>query len=83
MPSTYTPTDCSKDWFAPTLIPRIVMMVFTAFSEMLRLGTKLDRSAKLVMPESSIFCPLSAVIEMGTSCKLSARFCAVTMISSN
>ena len=83
MPSTKTPTDCSKDWLAPTLMPLIEIIVFTAFSVILKFGTYVDSSAKLCMPASSIFVPLIAVKETGTSCRLSARFCAVTIISSS
>ena len=55
-------------------MPRMEIIVFTAFSVIAKFGTYADISAKLCNPASSILVPDIAVRETGTSCKLSARF---------
>ena len=82
-PSTKTPTDCSNDCCAPTPMPRMLMMVFTAFSEIDRLGTYAPNSRKLAIAASWTCSPLTADTDIGTSLRLCSRFWAVTTISSS
>jgi hypothetical protein len=45
-------------------------------------GMVLTRSAEFCTPRRSISVALSAEIEIGTACRFSSRFCAVTTSSS-
>ena len=80
--SMYRVTDCSYAGLEPEAMPRICSIAPPPDSPLLKFGTYSARSSRLSMPASSILSPVRTETEIGTSCSLCSRFCAVTMISS-
>ncbi len=81
MPSEYCATEPSAAWtlvFRPT--PRSVLRSFWALYS--RPGVKLVRSETVVIPIRSRRSEVKAETATGTSCRLCARFSAVTTSSS-
>ena len=74
-PQTFLPADLVPAiWKLPPDQPSV---------EMISPGTKLERPARVSAPVCSIFSPVTAVIDNGTSYRFCARFCAVTTIVSS
>ena len=86
-PSMYCAMAWSTDRLAglPPATPRIVTALVPREPGEVKppmLGMVLIRSAALLTPRRSMSVALSAEIEIGTACRFSSRFCAVTTISS-
>ncbi len=78
------PTEDSRPGLSPTVpMPRMRAVVDPSLvvEVTVRPGVRMVMLLMSVTPESLSCCPDNAITEIGTSCKFSERFSAVTMIS--